>query len=116
NLEVAQTDVPMVFEVINDRGIRLQSYEILKGKLLGEIDKTEVDKYADIWYTSLRELETRADGEVDDFFRTYLRAQFSDTRKQGQIFDGQYHRTILEDTCNNSLHLKGDAQGVKLFL
>jgi len=34
NLEVAQTDVPMVFEVINDRGIRLQPYEILKGKLL----------------------------------------------------------------------------------
>lgn len=26
NLEVSQTDVPMVFEVINDRGVRLQSY------------------------------------------------------------------------------------------
>jgi hypothetical protein len=116
NLEVAQTDVPMVFEVINDRGIRLQSYEILKGKLLGEIDKAEVDQYADIWDTSLRELEARGDGEVDDFFRTYLRAQFSKTRKEGQIFDGQYHRTILEDACNKVLHLKSDAQGVKLFL
>ena len=116
NLEVAQTDVPMVFEVINDRGIRLQSYEILKGKLLGQIDKTEVDEYADIWETSLRELEARAGDEVDDFFRTYLRAQFSDTRKKGQIFDGPYHRTILEDVCNNVLHLKDDAHNVKLFL
>jgi len=32
NLNVEQTDVPMVFEVINDRGVRLKSYEILKGK------------------------------------------------------------------------------------
>jgi len=116
NLEVAQTDVPMVFEVINDRGIRLQSYEILKGKLLGEIDKAEVDHYADIWDTSLCELEARGEGEVDDFFRTYLRAQFSETRRQGQTFDGPYHRTIFEATCDNVLHLKGNAQGVKLFL
>jgi len=116
NLEVAQTDVPMVFEVINDRGIRLQSYEILKGKLLGEIDKDEVDEYADIWETSLRVLETRGDGEVDNFFRTYLRAQFSDVRKQGQVFDGPYHRTIFEPICDDILHLKNNAQGVKFFL
>lgn len=116
NLEVAQTDVPMVFEVINDRGIRLQPYEILKGKLLGEIDKAEVDQYADIWETSLRELEPRGEGEVDYFFRTYLRAQFSENRKQGQVFDGPYHRTIFDPICDNVLHLKGDAQGVKAFL
>ena len=116
NLEVAQTDVPMVFEVINDRGIRLQSYEILKGKLLGEIDKDEVDEYADIWETSLQQLETRGDGEVDSFFRTYLRAQFSDVRKQGQVFDGPYHRTIFDPICDDILHLKNNAQGVKSFL
>src|SRR5438128_6432557 len=52
-----------------------------------------------------------AEGEVDNFFRTYLRAQFSTTRKEGQTFDGQYHRTIFE-----VLNLKGDAQRVKLFL
>ncbi len=32
NLAVEQTDVSMVFEVINDRGVRLRPYEILKGK------------------------------------------------------------------------------------
>jgi hypothetical protein len=116
NLEVEQTDVPMIFEVINDRGIRLQSYEILKGKLLGEIDKAEVDHYADIWDTSLRDIESRAEDEVDDFFRTYLRAHFSETRKQGQAFDGPYHRTIFDEACNNILHLKADAVGVKNFL
>lgn len=116
NLEVARTDVPMVFEVINDRGVRLQPYEILKGKLLGEIDKVEVDDYADIWDEAIHELEARGDGEVDDFFRTYLRAYFSETRKQGVAFDGPYHRAILEDPCNLELNLKRNAQGVKKFL
>lgn len=116
NLEVAQTDVPMVFEVINDRGVRLQPYEILKGKLLGELDKAEVDQYADIWEESLHRLESRGDGEADDFFRTYLRAHFSDTRKQGQTFDGPYHRAILEDPCKTALPLNRNAQGVKGFL
>lgn len=116
NLEVARTDVPMVFEVINDRGVRLQSYEILKGKLLGEIDKAEVDQYADIWDEALHKLEVRGDGEVDEFFRTYLRAQFSETRKQGQSFDGPYHRSIFDDACDSVLHLKRNVQGVKAFL
>ena len=116
NLEVARTDVPMVFEVINDRGIRLQPYEILKGKLLGEIDKTEVDHYADIWDTSLCELEAMGEGEVDDFFRSYLRASFSETRKEGQMFRRAVSSHDFGKTSNEVLHLNGDAQGVKLFL
>ncbi len=36
-LDVAQTEVPMVFEVINDRGVKLKPHEILKGKLLGQV-------------------------------------------------------------------------------
>lgn len=115
NLEVAQTDVPMVFEVINDRGVRLQPYEILKGKLLGQIDKTEVDSYADTWDESMRGLEARDESEPDLFFRTYLRARFSDTRKQGQAFDGPYHRATFDPPYDNLLQLK-DPLGVKDFL
>lgn len=116
NLEVDQTDVPMVFEVINDRGVRLQSYEILKGKLLGDIDKVEVDKYADLWESSLLELEVRSEGEVDTFFRTFLRAHFSNTRQEGQRFDGPYHRAIFDESCDKILRLKQNAEGVKDFL
>ncbi len=116
NLEVARTDVPMVFEVINDRGVRLQPYEIMKGKLLGEIDKGEVDKYADIWQESLTGLEAWGEAEADSFFRTYLRAHFSEIRKQGQAFDGPYHRAIFEPICDNRLHLKRNAKGIKAFL
>ena len=116
NLDVERTDVPMVFEVINDRGVRLQPYEILKGKLLGDIDKSEVDHYADIWDRALQKIEARGEGEVDTFFRTYLRAHFSETRKQGQAFDGPYHRAIYDPICNDTLHLKKNPQGVKDFL
>ena len=115
NLEIAQTDVPMVFEVINDRGVRLQSYEILKGKILGLIDKQEVNQYADIWDGSLSGLEATGDNEVDVFFRTYLRAHFSDTRRLGQAFDGPYHRAILDPPCD-VLELSSSAQAVKNFL
>jgi hypothetical protein len=97
-------------------GERLQPYEILKGKLLGDIDKSEVDQYADIWDGALHKIEARGEGEVDTFFRTYLRAHFSETRKQGQAFDGPYHRAIYNPICNDTLHLKKNPQGVKDFL
>lgn len=116
NLEVAQTDVPMVFEVINDRGIRLKPYEIMKGKLLGELDKAEVNQYADIWQASLCQLEARHEDEVDNFFRTYLRAHFSEIRKQGQTFDGPYHRVIFEPVCDNKLKMKHNPIGIKSYL
>lgn len=118
NLNVEQTDVPMVFEVINDRGVRLQPHEILKGKLLGEINKSEVDTYADIWERALYRLEelSPTGDEPDTFFRTYLRAHFADTRKEGQKFDGPYHRAIFEDHCEETLHLQHNPQRVKEFL
>lgn len=63
NLSVEQTDVPMVFEVINDRGVRLNPYEILKGKLLGQIDKIILDKKQ---YNQLLEDKTRAINQLSD--------------------------------------------------
>lgn len=116
NLEVEQTDVPMVFEVINDRGIGLQPYEILKGKLLGEIDKAEVDTYADIWEEVLRPIEARADEAADVFFRTYLRARFADSRGDRREFDGPYHRAIFEEESARELQLRHNPARVKDFL
>jgi hypothetical protein len=116
NLDVPDTDVPMVFEVINDRGKKLQPYEILKGKLLGEIDKSEVDGFADIWESSLLDLEESDKEDVDTFFRTYFRAKFADNRKLAQNFDGPYHRTIFDERTTGSLFLESDAMSVKEFL
>ncbi len=48
----------MVFEVINDRGIKLKPYEILKGKLLGQVNKDELEQLNlnELWETQVTKL------------------------------------------------------------
>ena len=70
-------DVPMVFEVINDRGERLKPYEVLKGKLLGQLDKDEVEEYNQVWDNHIHNLQKIDEKEVDNFFRFYFRSKFS---------------------------------------
>jgi hypothetical protein len=64
-------EVSMVFEVINDRGVRLRPYEILKGKLLGQINKIELDKgdYNGLWENKAAEINAFREDELDNFFR-----------------------------------------------
>ncbi|MBW4474640.1 MAG: DUF262 domain-containing protein [Stenomitos rutilans HA7619-LM2] len=118
NLAVEQTDVPMVFEVINDRGVRLRPYEIIKGKLLGQIDKLELDQhnYNGLWEHQVQAINSYQEDEIDTFFRYYLKAKFSDTRKHGTRFDGDYHREMFSLSMSGLLHLTHDAIGVKAFL
>ncbi|MBC8393784.1 MAG: DUF262 domain-containing protein [Deltaproteobacteria bacterium] len=118
NLSVEQTDVPMVFEVINDRGVRLKPYEILKGKLLGQIDKIEMDKddYNGKWEAQVTKVNEFSDDEIDNFFRYFLKAKFSSSRKDGQRFDGDYHREMFKQDMLTQLNLEHDPTSVKTFL
>ena len=118
NLTVETTHVPMVFEVINDRGVRLKPYEILKGKLLGQIDKLELasGKYNELWEAQLQAVNCYRDDEIDDFFRYWLKAKFSDNRKAGQRFDGDYHREMFKSDVNELLKLYHNSMAVKAFL
>lgn len=118
NLSVEQTEVPMVFEVINDRGIKLKPYEILKGKLLGQIDKIELESgnYNLIWEEVVVKINSFKDDEIDNFFRYYLKSKFSDTRKEGTNFDGDYHRELFSEKLNKNLNLKHNSVEVKSFL
>lgn len=85
-LEVMQTDVPMVFEVINDRGVRLKPHEILKGKLLGQVDKQELEllKLNEIWEKQINIVGVSNTGtdndEIDNFFETFIRSKIVSTR------------------------------------
>ena len=74
NLVVEHRDVPMVFEVINDRGVRLRPYEILKGKLLGQINKRELDQggYLKLWENTATSINGYHEDRFDEFFRFYL--------------------------------------------
>ena len=118
NLSVETSHVPMVFEVINDRGVRLKPYEILKGKLLGQIDKLELDsgKFNELWEQRLQNVNGYRDDEIDSFFRYWLKAKYADTRKNGQRFDGDYHREIFKADLNEVLNLDHNATEVKAFL
>jgi len=117
-LDVSRTDVPMVFEVINDRGVRLKPYEILKGKLLGQIDKNEVNEYSKIWENSVSVMERESEkGDiVDIFFRNYFKSKLTRKRADGQKLDGTYQRVIFDRDFNTQLKLKDNPVGVKTFI
>lgn len=117
-LNVEQTDVPMVFEVINDRGVRLKPYEILKGQLLGQIDKESLRNYKinDLWdeqVNAINAFSTDWTDEVDNFFISYLRSKFSNTVGDSRKFDKAYHRAIFSNT---NLNLEHNPNEVKRFL
>ncbi|MEC0371141.1 DUF262 domain-containing protein [Paenibacillus chibensis] len=119
NLNVEQTDVPMIFEVINDRGVKLKPYEILKGKLLGQIDKDEMDHFGfnELWDTKVHLMNEYAEDEIDEFFIYYLRAKFANTVGDSKKFDqAAYHRTIFMSEVNHSLGLQHNPNAVKHFL
>lgn len=114
-LDIVQTDVPMVFEVINDRGVRLKPYEILKGKLLGQIEKNELEalKLNDLWDSHINDINAIREDEIDEFFRYYLKAKFAKTRAEGRKFDSDYHRAIMGLV---ELGLDHNDKNVKSFL
>ena len=118
NLTVEQTDVSMVFEVINDRGVRLRPYEILKGKLLGQIDKIELENggYRSVWEKQSTAINGFREDELDSFFSFYLKAKFAATRRQGQRFDGDYHREMFAPDMDKRLGLLHNPTNVKAFL
>jgi uncharacterized protein with ParB-like and HNH nuclease domain len=118
NLNVEQTEVPMVFEVINDRGVKLKPYEILKGNLLGQISKEELDalKLNDLWDKQVELINTFKEDEIDQFFIYYLKSKLADTRGTAIKFDKDYHRAIFDDEFNSYLALKHNPGKVITFL
>ena len=118
NLAVEQTDVSMVFEVINDRGVKLQPYEILKGKLLGQIDKIELNKgeYNELWEKQASTINAFKEDEMNAFFRFYLKAKYANTRNEGTKFDGDYHRAMFAAEMEGKLGLLHKPAKVKAFL
>lgn len=118
NLNVEKTEVPMVFEVINDRGVKLKPYEILKGKLLGQIEKDELDALHlnELWEEQVGKINSFKEDEIDQFFIYYLKSKLADSRGTAQKFDKDYHRVMFDDEFNSFLSLKHNPKKVKSFL
>lgn len=96
-----QDNVAMIFEVVNDRGLGLKPYEILKGKLIGNLPAKEKEEANQIW-VDLQDLYYRtelkntaeASIDLDDFFRNYFRAKFAKSADDYKAFESDYHYEI----------------------
>ncbi len=93
-LTIQQNDTPMIFEVINDRGEALKPFEILKGKLVGALDKMDTDKYSKIWDDVIADLFEIEDAFFNDYFKS--RFVFKRNSKLEGALSNTYHRYIFE--------------------
>jgi len=118
NLNVEQTDVPMVFEVINDRGVRLKPHEILKGMLLGEIEKKELESLDlnGLWERQVALVNEFKEDEIDQFFIYFLRSRFANSVNDSRKYDHDYHRVIFLPETDKSLGLFHNPKNVVSFL
>lgn len=97
-------NVATIFEVVNDRGLGLKPYEILKGKLLGNLPEDQKEKANEVWVdmqntyynTSIRN-STENDVDLDTFFKIYLRAKFANSENDYKKFEDKYHYEIYKD-------------------
>ena len=93
-LGITKDDTPMIFEVINDRGEALKPFEILKGKLVGALDKHDTEQYSEMWDASINRLFNIE----DEFFIDYIKSRFIFKRnsKLETAINNAYHRYIFE--------------------
>ncbi len=99
-----QENVATIFEVVNDRGLGLKPYEILKGKFLGNLYNQQKEKANEIWvelqnkyYNSIIKNSTENEIDLDTFFKLYLRAKFADTENDYKKFEDKYHYEIYSN-------------------
>lgn len=114
-----QDNVAMIFEVVNDRGLGLKPYEILKGKLIGGLPSAQKERANVIWteiqdkyYAAVLSNTTEKTIDLDMFFRTFFRAKFADSEKDYEKFESDYHyemyrnpriRSLFEEFQNRDL-------------
>ncbi|MCK9363145.1 MAG: DUF262 domain-containing protein [Syntrophales bacterium] len=110
-------DVAMVFEVINDRGVPLKPYEILKGKILSQIDINDREKYIDIWEKQIRKIEEYGEHEIDNFFGFYFRSKYAENAEQYNTLDKtRYHKSVFTDEYEAKIGLKNNEGNARLFV
>lgn len=99
-----QENVATIFEVVNDRGLGLKPYEILKGKFLGNLNSTQKENSNKIWvdlqneyYNSIIVNSTENNIDLDTFFKIYFRAKFADSENEYKKFEDKYHYEIYQN-------------------
>ena len=126
-----QRNVAMIFEVVNDRGLGLKPYEIIKGKLIGNLPNAEKEHANAIWtklqddyFNAILKNSTEAKLDLDMFFRTFFRSKFADSENDYDKFESDYHyvmyrdqkiRAYFQDFSDPSLLYRRITQDIKYF-
>ena len=70
-------DAYTIFETMNDRGLSLNSTDMLKGYLLANMDQSRRIRANELWRGRINELSTESDDHGADFFKSWLRSQYA---------------------------------------
>jgi uncharacterized protein with ParB-like and HNH nuclease domain len=108
-----------IFETMNDRGLSLNSTEILKGILLSKIeDEEKSEEMNKFWKEGIAEIKSITGADKDlDFFRAWLRAKYADTirpTKQGatnedfELIGTQFHSWVKNNPTKTFLKQSDD--------
>ena len=101
-----QQNVATIFEVVNDRGLGLKPYEILKGKLIGNLPPPMKEKANKVWtqlqndyFNAEIKNSTESKLDLDYFFSTFFRAKFAGSEDDYEKFDRarDYHYEVYHD-------------------
>lgn len=108
-----------IFETMNDRGLSLNSTEILKGILLSKIeDETKSEEMNKFWKERIAKIKSTTGADKDlDFFRAWLRAKYADSirpTKQGatnedfELIGTQFHSWVKNNPSKTFLKQSDD--------
>jgi len=97
-------NVATVFEVVNDRGLGLKPYEILKGKLIGNLENSRKEEANSVWtalqnnyYNSNIKNSKDKTIDLDDFFKAFFRAKFANSETDYEKYEDKYHYEVYRN-------------------
>lgn len=107
-----------IFETMNDRGLRLEPHEMLKGYLLSNIPDDRRDEADKLWKSLINKLRILGEDEgfkdiVPDFFKAWLRAKYAETIRKKEAgskpedfekIGNAFHRWIRDNKSRVNLN------------
>ena len=91
-----------IFETMNDRGLSLDSTEMLKGYLIANVSETQRGRINTIWKDIIVKLKNISKEEDSTFFKNWIRAKYAKTSRSKKI-NGGYTSEDFE-TIGNAYH------------
>lgn len=88
-----------IFETMNDRGLSLDSTEMLKGYLIANISENQRTRLNEIWKETILKLKKINKDEDSTFFKNWIRAKYAKTSRTKKI-DGGYTSEDFEKIGN----------------